>query len=529
MTALRRGSAARGPAGFLLALLPALALAQPKPPPQEILSPQPFEGSLWTTEGEMPGETPNAFSPWFDTFGALQLPDTFDTKEAALSALESRAEAAAATVGAPPPRDPDAPFFDLETDTVGGLLATTEYTLFRGQSLLLDAPDSVFVNLSKQADLPFGEFVWPMSYQPHDSPLFERHRPLTAFGPIRVGLDLAASTAYNSNVFGVEHGAQGDMVFTLQPVLFVEAGEKSNISLIYAPTVTRFSRFTEFNAVNQSVSFRIRYPIDKLDLATDVIYYNQTGLTLNSPSVADTTLFLARVFGDYDLTGKSSLGFSAQSTYQESDPGGSLLDSSATGSWNYQIAPKTRVSVSFTGGLYEAPADQQTYEAVRFGAYWRPTYNSRLFLDVGMELRQLSIAFDNGRTQMAIPVFRFEYDFNPTSTTLLALSFSRIVYNNTFSDVGLSVSTGGTATFLIRLMERVNFRAELGAGITQQYAPDPDAEGHFYFTRGAIIASYQVLRMVEFQVFDNFQQRFGNQVGTNYFSNVAGISMNIKF
>lgn len=519
--------------GFLFLFAPSLLPAQTEPvdpPPKPVYAPPPFQSDILTTEGATETEEPNPFSPWFDIMDTAKLPETFDIKEAALAAFESTAEAAAGTVSRPPPRDPDLPLMDLGfDDPSGGLLAATDAGMFFSQGLLTNAPETSFVNLSKEATLPFGDYNWPMSYVPHEIPYFRRKRDLKNVGPFRLGLDVAASAAYNSNVFGEEYNPEGDMIYSFSPALYLEAGTKGQVSLIYAPSIVNFAKFTELNNVNQNVSFRVRYPFTKLKLAADVIYFSQTGLSLNSTSVADQQIFVARAFGEYAFTRKTSGAFNVQSVWQNSDPGGEQLDNSVTGSVYYRLTGKTQIGLSLTGGTFEAPADEQTYEAARFVVIHRPTVNTKFHLDAGLELRQLSIAFDNGRTQMAIPVFNFQIDYNPTSTSLFTLSFYRTVYNTTFNNVGLNVSTGVSGSLLLKLMDRVNLRMELGAGITDQYSPDPLSEGHFYFARGGVIASYQIFRMVEFQVFDNFQQRFGNQVGTNYVSNTMGVSLNIKF
>lgn len=519
----------------VLAAVPALAIAQtpaPTPASRPVLAPQPFQPNISDTEATTPSiENPNAFSPWYDVMEDLKLPDDFDPMEAAAAALTGQAEAAATDVEGTGARRGDVPFSDLFIEnTEGSLLATPEGSLFTAESLLLSAGGPAYAGLSKEAELPFGETFYPMLYTPRAIPIFKRVRTLTPVGPFRMGIDLGLSSAYNDNVFGEPSNRQGDMIFTFSPSVFIEAGTRGSAQLLYTPTIVRFSRFKELSSVNQAVFFRLRYPFTKLKLGLDAFYLSSNGLfiTNDEGGFAKQSTYLFRIFGEYPLTDKITMELTEESVWQDTDPGGSQVEHSVKGRWYYQATTTVKAGLSLKAGLYDAPAEDQTYQAVQLLASWRVSDGLVLSGEAGIEMRHLSVS-EEGKTELGLPIFNFQVNYNPTSTTLFNVTFFRDVLNTTFNDVSLNITTGVNTSVLIRFFERINFRLEMGFGYAEQITDEQSEDGHYSFVQGGVTMSYQLLNRVEIQLFDNLQQRFGSNVGNDYVSNTIGIALTLKF
>jgi hypothetical protein len=518
-----------------IAALPMAASAQTPtatPVPKPVLVPQPFQPNVSETEVTTPSvENPNAFSPWYDVMNDLQLPDTFDPRQAADTALTGQAEAAAADTEGTSVSRGDVPFSDLFIEnTEGSLLATPEGSLFTAESLLLSSAGPSYAGLSKESELPFGESAFPLLYTPRAIPIFKRVRALTPVGPFRLGVDLGVSSAYNDNVFGEPSNRQGDLITTLMPVIFLEAGTRGSAQLLYAPTVVNFAKYKDLSSVNQAVFFRLRYPFTKLKLGLDAFYLTSSGLFISNDQggFAQQSTFLTRLFGEYPVTDKVMVELMGESVWQNTDPGGSQTEQSLKGRVYYQVTPSVKAGMSLKVGMYDAPAEDQVYQALELSSSWRVTDSFVLSGEAGIEMRHLSLN-EQGRSELGVPICNIQINYNPASTMLYNVTFYRDVLNTTFNDVSLNITTGARTSVLIRFFERINFRLEMGFGYTEQLTDESSEDGHYSFVQGGVTVSYQFANRVEVQIFDNLQQRFGGNIGNDYVSNTIGVALTLKF
>jgi len=529
------GSGHRG--GLALAVLVSfssfsVAQTPPKKPPQKpVLLPQPFQPNISNTENTTSsGDNPNVFSPWYNVIDDLSLPDDFDPLQAAAAAAVGQAEAAADAMSEPTEFAPAVPLSDLPIDDSGGaFLAYPSGVAFNSDSLLLSPGGTGFAILSKEAALPYGESSYPVAYSPRAIPIFKRVRELTRVGPFRVGVDVTAGVAHNNNVFGDTTNPQSDEIYSFLPAVFLEAGTRGKLYLLYAPTYLSFAKYKELSTTNQALFFQLRYPFTKLKIGIDLSYLSQSGLFLNSDEgfVKQTTL-LGRIFGEYRLSGKSILAFSAESIKQESSPGGTQNENSASLRLIYQLTHESQVGVTVKAGQVFAPAENQNYQAAQLFVSYRPTVALQFAAEAGLELRRLSLT-SSGQSELPITIFNFQVNYNPTSTTLFNLSFYRNALNTTFNNVSLNITTGVTSSVLLQLFGKLNVRLEMGVGYTEQYADEQGNDGSFSFLQGGITVSYPLVKNLEIQAFDSLQQRFGNTIGNDYVSNTIGVALTLKF
>ncbi|CAN5335816.1 hypothetical protein BH09VER1_BH09VER1_52560 [soil metagenome] len=518
-----------------LLLVPQLLLAQEAertPPPRQVQNAQAFAPNVSTTEGTSAEVTdPNSFSPWFDVVDDARLPDNFDPAEAAAAAATGPAEAAAYAMTNPDPnQDTNVPLSDLPIEDSGGaFLAYPTGVAFAADSLLLTPGGGGFNVLSKEAALPYGDSSYALEFSPRAIPVFRRDQKLTQIGPFRVGVDLKASAAYNNNIFGDTTNAQGDQIYTFSPIVYLEAGTKGRIYLLYAPIWVDFAKYKELSTVNQALFFQLRYPFTKLKLGIDASYLTQSGLFVTGDSGYTTqTTTLVRLFGEYPIARKTILSFSAESVNQQTSPGGTQMTNSAKVGLLYQISTPLKVGVTLKGGQLYTPAEPQTFEAVELVAGYSPSVAWRFAAAAGMEYRHLSLT-SNGPEEIPTTIFNFQVDYNPTSTALFSLMFYRNVLNTTFTNVSLNITTGISTSVLLRLWDKVNVRMEMSVGYTEQISDQTGNGGSFYFVQGGITASYPLLNTLEIQIFDNIQQRFNSMVGNNYISNTMGMALSWKF
>lgn len=503
----------------------------PTPPPRPVHLPQPFAPNVSDTETLAEETTePNVFSPWYDVQGNTMLPPSFDPTEAAAAALESAAEAAANTETGFSAPNLNAPLLDLPIeDPEGSLLAAPpEGTQFAADALLFQGGSRGYPNFAKETALSYGEFNYPLSSIPRNIPVFLRPRRLTNVGPLRVSLDVAASAAHVSNVFGESENPKSDQIYNLFPSLYIEAGTRGTLRFLWAPLLTRYSRYKELDTTSQSLGLQVKYPFTKLKVQSDLYYFSQRGLFLTSNGYAEQKNFLARVFGEYPLGRKTTAELGLQSIWQESDPGGSQNDTSAFGRISYRFTPALQVGGSLSAGRVQAPADTQTYAATQLNASCRVGTGLAFSAEGGLEFREMALS-GRDRQMLALSIFNLRAAWNPSSSTVLDLRLYRETLNTTFNDVSLSITTGVSAGLVIQFFRRLNLRLEMGAGFIEQFSDAAEQDNHFYFTQGGLTLSYPIVRWMELQVFCNVQQRLASEIGDDYVSAMSGLALTLKF
>lgn len=514
-------------------ILPSLMSAQTasKPPLKPVLLPQAFQRNIQSTENLTPSvENPNVFSPWYDVINDLNLPADFDFQGAAAAAAVGQAEAAADAISRPAEDLPDVAFSDLPIENdAGAFLAYPKGTAFNPESLLLTPGGGGFAMLSQEATLDFGSFTYPVESVPRGIPIFNRERKLTQVGPFRVGLDLTGSAAYNDNVFGVATDPQSDQILTFSPVVYLEAGTRGSIRLLYAPIFVDYLRYKELSTVNQSFFLQVRYPFSKLKIGLDGYYITQSGLFLTNDSGYTTqNTILARLLVEYPLTKMSTLALTGESVYATSDPGDPQWENSVAMRLVHRLTPKVDLGVAVRLGQVQAPVETQTYQALSFLMSYQPTVAWRFAAEVGMELRDLSLS-SAGKEQLPITLFNLQATYNPTSTSIFSASLYRTALNTTFNNVSLNITTGGNLSAVAYLYQKFHLRLQMDAGRTEQISDRPDTDGAYYFIQGGITLSYPILKNLEIQIFDNIQKRFMSEIGSDYVSNTFGIAFSLEF
>jgi len=505
--------------------------ASPSPPPkQPFLGPQPFVPNISNTEGPTQStDDPNPLSPWVGVDTSLKAPDNFDPVAAAESVFEQPADLTDTQDLAPP----DLPFNDSQLDTTAGsLLRNPDGILFNTESLLFTGNGGSPVSLTPESALPYGDYQWPILYTPRSIPIFRRVRDLAHVGPFRVGIDLSVTDALTNNVFGTPSGMKADQIRTFAPTVYLEAGTKALVRVLYQPSWVSYAKYNELSTANQAFFLRWTYPFSKLKLGGGINYVTQSGLYTSANAsgtnnnVKQTTIS-GQLFGTYPLGSKTTIGAGAEAVWQKSDPGDQSLDATVNGALYYRWSTQTTVGGGIRLGSSQSPADDQTFQEGRLNLSWHPTTALQFGAEGGVELRQLDLGA-NHPSQLLTPVFNVQANYNPSSSVLFNITLFRNVLNTTFQNVNLDINTGVTTSLLLRLWGRVNLQGQMGYGYTEQLTANaPDS--HFSFFQGGLMASYQIAKFCEVQIFDNLQQRFGDSLGNDYWSNTIGVSLTLKY
>ena len=498
-----------------------------------VLGPQAFLPNITSTEGTVAStDDPNPLSPWLGVDTSAVLPNTFDPIEAAAAVFDQPADLADTQDFEPP----ELPFTETLLDTnAGAILRTPKGAVFNAEAMLFEANGVSPVGLTPESDLPYGNFIWPVLYTPRAIPIFKRVDKLKQYGPFRVGINVEVTEAYNDNVFGATTDRQGDQIRTISPSIYVEAGTKARLKLLYQPSWVDFAKYKEQSTTNQAFFMDWTYPLSKLKLGGGIAYVAQQGLYINAPSQAGGAsnftkqkTLSGQIFATYPLGRKTELALGAQSTYQSSEPGGSQVDNSISAAVAYRYSSQTTVGAALKLGTTDAPAEYQTYQQGQLSWSWHPTTALRFSAEGGIQLRQMSLN-SSSQEQLVIPVYNAQINYNPSSTTLFNLTFYRNTLNTTFQNVSLNITTGVTTSLLLRLWGRVNLQMAMGYGYTEQIGDEKTMDGHYSFVQGGVIASYEIAKFLEVQVFDNLQQRFGDSIGNEYWSNTIGVSLSLKY
>ncbi|MDX2080424.1 MAG: hypothetical protein SFU53_06535 [Terrimicrobiaceae bacterium] len=347
-------------------------------------------------------------------------------------------------------------------------------------------------------------------------------------GRVRYGADVSASLAYNNNVMGTANNPQGDVIFALQPTIYLETGRKANVRFLWAPSFLRYARFKQYDAVNQTFLFSSRYRFSKLRLGMDASYITQSGLFFNSQGQARQASLFARLFAEYPLTRKLNWTFSAEGNATDSDPGGTQFQAMLKSGIDYRYSSKTQFGAALEIGQQSGPGNLTTFQAFLLRVIYNPTARLTISGEGGIQFRQ-SRSTSAGSSSTSSTVLNALLSYRATDKTAFAMRFSRSVNVDAFAPDNIQTVTTVEASLLWEISRRAQFRASLLGGYVEQESLGGLAEGSYYFAQGSVSLNYLLSNGVSVQVFNTFQQRLRDTQGGNYLSNTSGMSMGMRF
>lgn len=347
---------------------------------------------------------------------------------------------------------------------------------------------------------------------------------------VRFGVSVNAAAAYNNNVSGSASNPQGDMIFTLQPTLYLETGKKGTIQFMWSPSLVEYLKYKKNSSVNQSFAFSSRYRWTKLRVGLDASYIAQSGLFLNSQTQGQSQqkALYAKMFAGYSLTKKTEVSLNFAGGVTDTGSGGRQFQGTLTAAIDYRYSRKTTIGAAIALGYSSFPGGMSTSESFLLRLLYNPTSKLVFKGEGGLQFRRSSSS-TGGSYSAATTVMNASLTYHPSSKTYVSLQFFRNVDMNTFSAGTQQITTGVQSTVSWQIARHATFDAGLAAGRIENIATNGQDAGTYNYVQATMALSYALKNDVNISLFDSLQQRLGDAQGANYLSNTSGMSLGMGF
>lgn len=354
-----------------------------------------------------------------------------------------------------------------------------------------------------------------------------KHSVAVGGSRVRFGASIDAGAAYNNNVFATPSNPQGDLIFSLQPTIYLETGKKGTMQFLWSPSVLRYAKYRQFNSVNQTFLFSSRYRWSKLRVGLDASYLAQSGLFLNSQGQAQQKAVYARMFAGYSLTKKTEMFFDFAGTVTESNPGGRQFQGTFTAAVDYRYSRKTTFGAAVALGYFTSSAGTTTSESFLLRLLYNPTSKLMFRGEGGFQFRQSSSTI--GSSSAVTSVMNASLIYSPSSKTYVSLRFFRNVDMDAFNAGNLQITTSVEGMASWKIYHSLTFDAALAAGRVENVAMNGRDLGTYNYVQGNLALTYLLTDEVNVKLFNNLQQRINDTQGNNYMSNTSGMSLGMRF
>lgn len=346
---------------------------------------------------------------------------------------------------------------------------------------------------------------------------------------IRYGAQIATSSAYVTNVLGTSQNPQNDFVFYLQPSLVLEAGTKSSIRVIYAPSILKYAQFKQFDTVNQNFLFSSRARFTKLEIGIDAGYLTQSGLFLGSQGQAQQQTLMARVFANYRITRKTDFMLALDAERTESSDGGDQSGFSFGAGIEHRLTRKTSVGIGIMIGQFYLPQGTTNFQNVLLRLRYSPSAKLFFTADGGIQLRQ-SRTLQGEAYSTAGPLLEAKVTWLPTRKTTAAARVYRNVAVDPFSPDSIQTTTGGELEITWQMFSRTKLEGKIGSGFAENTSLSGSEGQRYFFNQGTLSVIYNSEEGMNLRVFTGFQQRLdtANSIN-NYLSTLSGMQLGLDF
>ena len=361
------------------------------------------------------------------------------------------------------------------------------------------------------------------------TPSFLKSRHSFALGGSRVryGIALDAGAAYNNNVFATPSNPQGDMIFSLQPTIYLETGKKGTMQFLWSPSFLRYAKYKQFDSVNQAFLFSSRYRWTKLRVGLDASYLAQSGLFLNSQGQAQQKAVYARMFAGYALTKKTEVSLTFDGTSTSLNPGGMQFQGTFTAAVDYRFSRKTTIGTAIALGYFTSSTGTTTSESFLLRLLYNPTSKLVFRGEGGFQFRQSSSS--TGSSSAVSSVLNASLIYSPSSKTYVSMRFFRNVDMDAFNAGNLQITTGVEGMASWKIINSLSFNAALAAGRVENLTMNGTSAGTYSYVQGSLALTYLLTDEVNLNLFNNLQQRINDTQGNNYMSNTSGMSLGMRF
>jgi hypothetical protein len=355
------------------------------------------------------------------------------------------------------------------------------------------------------------------------------NRKADAIWMIQPGLRAVAGDDAALIAYRDQHQYSDDFGFSPGDIIFQQPEERPGKLLIldYSPGFQIFDKYTANNFIDQSGTFNLLWPMDKLILEIRQDYQlEKTGL-IWADQRAKVETISSVLSAAYQFDAKTSMESNFRRLgvgyYQ---PGLIGYTEYNTEDWfNYEMAENLPVSLGVLAGLDDVANHQdQTYEQLRARA--RYLYTQKLTFDIsaGGELRQ----YGDKRSETLSPVFTVVGKYHAAERTLLILTGYRQQYAAIYNGYNYS-STGAKLDVWQGITDR--FDAIISAGYYSiGYTPINSTlekyTGNYYVARISLEA--KIIHHLTGQVFYQLQSS-RTQVSGDMNDNQTGFQLTLSF
>ncbi len=285
-------------------------------------------------------------------------------------------------------------------------------------------------------------------------------------GPVDLKTSLNFIVTSDDNIGAQPAGPnrRSDTTYALTPAVLVNYGahdgQKGYASVVYAPTLTRFSHYSANDSDDQNVAVNFGYPFQRLTLRATEAYTQTTGVNLDARERATQSTNIATLGADYEVDDRITLQNTLQyldTSYSNAGGGGGgsggLLGDTAEALHtvvSYRLSDKLSFGPGVNIGI-ESPENgvQQTFQQVLLDASYQPTDKISLYGQGGVEFRQyLHGAHDTN------PVFSAGVNYRPTQNATLNFSGNQSVQPASTNTSQTTLNTGVAFSASEKLFQR---------------------------------------------------------------------------
>jgi hypothetical protein len=232
-------------------------------------------------------------------------------------------------------------------------------------------------------------------------------------GQWRLESRLSLMGTYDDNIFIQPRGAEGDFLIRAAPSVaygignflsefapfpeiphfFVRLGERelphNNFAFVsYTPEAVWFASNHDQDAINHDVRLVGRTGREQWSLQGNLQFRSVDDANIDVGRRVRQTYYRGGASGTYELSGRTKAGLSMQAEHAAFTGGFSSDDARATGSIDYQIAPKTEIGLGLTlGYLSVAHGEDQTFTRPLLRLRYHPTEKLTFGGEAGEEFR----------------------------------------------------------------------------------------------------------------------------------------------
>jgi hypothetical protein len=265
--------------------------------------------------------------------------------------------------------------------------------------------------------------------------------------PFHFGITLAGY--YDDNIYIRPGGAgkTGDFIYDVAPFVTWDSAQNTgldnSVQISYSPGFVFYQEHPGNDTFEQNGSFLYGYHGSRSDLVVTQQYASIQNSAPDEGDLVKVHEYLTTIKFDYMLTAKMSATLRAQQQIIDYDEGFASKQWTGSAYVNYEVMPKTTLSLGGLFGAADLDGPNQTFEQINGRVVYTPTEKLSFNATAGGEFRQTQGYAGTTVT----PVFSAGFTYNPWDNTNVTATAYR-EYNYSAKFFGEDYLATGTAVSL---------------------------------------------------------------------------------